>query len=190
MIAGGGYIYHELQLPFTSPLINILWKREEYCKFIEKPIYYFSQPLQILREANIRENLYPVGQIGTGNDKIRMEFVHSRSFQEAKELWERRKKRINHKRIFVKLGFDVHEQNASDYLKIFDKLSFPKICFYSGDTDIEDVVYLKKFEWICRQGNRMDSVSYNDYCRNMDYLFKDIDILKLLNGEKDYIREE
>lgn len=77
----GGYIYHRLFLKFTSPLINTLWKRDEYCKFIQNPLYYFSQPLQILREANLRENIYPIGQIGEGNYKIRIEFVHSRNFQ-------------------------------------------------------------------------------------------------------------
>ena len=69
-------------------------------------------------------------------------------------------------------------------------MAFPKICFYSGDTNVDKVVYLRRFEWQCYQGNRMDSVSYNDYCRNMSYLCKDIDILKLLNGEEDYIREQ
>lgn len=189
MIVGGGYIYHELFLQFTSPLINTLWKREEYCKFIKDPLYYFSQPLQNIREANLRENLYPVGQIGEGNNKVRIEFVHARNFREAEMLWEKRRKRINKKRIFVKLGFDVHEPYGKEYLKIFDEISFPKICFYSGDTDISGVVYLKRFEWFCYQGNRMDSVSYNDYCRSITQLFKDIDILKLLNGESDYIRE-
>lgn len=103
-------------------------------------------------------------------------------------MWEKRKKRVNSKRIFVKIGFDVHKQYSEECLKVFDKISFPKICFYSGDTNITDVVYLKRFEWLCYQGNRMDSVCYNDYCRNMSYLSKDIDVLKLLNGEKDYIR--
>lgn len=175
-------------MQFTSPLINTFWKKEEYCKFIQNPLYYFSQPLQIIREANLRENLYPVGQIGEGEDKIRLEFVHARSSQEAKVLWERRKTRINKKRIFVKLGFDVHEPYGKEYLKIFKEIPFPKICFYSGNVDINGVVYLKRFEWFCHQGNRMDSVSYNDYCRLMPCLFKDIDILKLLNGEGDYTR--
>lgn len=35
----------------------------------------------------------------------------------------------------------------------------------------------------------MDSVKYTDYVRNMGYLYKDIDLISLLNGEKNYIRE-
>lgn len=190
MIVGGGYIYHELFLKFTSPLINTLWERRDYCKFIQNPLYYFSFPLQMLRDANLRENIYPVGELGKGEDKIRIKFVHSRSFQEAAELWEKRKGRINKERIFVKLGFDVYEPHGREWLRIFDGVPFPKICFYSGNTNIKDIVYLKRFEWFCHQGSRMDSYSYNDYCRSMTHLFKDIDILKLLNGEEDYVREK
>lgn len=31
---------------------------------------------------------------------------------------------------------------------------------------------------------------FSDYVRNMEYLLKDIDILKLLNHEEDYIRSK
>ena len=186
----GGYAYHKLFLKFTSPFINTLWRKEDYCKFIQNPLYFLNQSLQSLREADFRKNIYPVGEIGENDNKVRIEFVHARNFQEAETLWERRKKRVNYKRIFVKFGFDAYEPHGKEYLKIFDRMAFPKICFYSGDTNVDKVVYLRRFEWQCYQGNRMDSVSYNDYCRNMSYLCKDIDILKLLNGEEDYIREQ
>lgn len=186
----GGYIYHELYLKFTSPLVNTLWQRDSYCKFIQDPLYYFSQPLRLLQEVDFRNNIYPVGEIGEEDRKVRLEFVHARSFKEAEELWKRRVKRINKNKMFVKLGFDATDCNKEKYLKIFDKIQYPKICFYSGKTDINKVVYLKRFEWSCYQGKRMFSISYNDYSRLMPFLFKDIDVLKLLNGEQDYFREE
>lgn len=185
----GGYVYHELCLPFTSPLVNIYWQRDSYCKFIVDPLYYFEQPLELLKEIDFRENIYPVGRIGEGDREVRLDFVHARSFKEAKRLWETRRKRINRDRIFIKLGFDATEEGRDKYLDIFSNISYPKICFYSGKTHMKDVVYLKRFEWRCNQGTRMDSISYNDYSRCMPYLFKDINILKLLNGETDYFRE-
>lgn len=87
------------------------------------------------------------------------------------------------------LGIDGTEPDKERYLKIFEKIQFPKICFYSGETSAKDVVYLSRFEWWCYQGSRMDSEKYTAYVRNVDWLSKDIDLLKLLNGEKDYIRE-
>lgn len=186
---GGGYIYHRLKLRFTSPLINILWRKDSYCKFMTDPLFYFMQPLELHTEGNVRENVYPVGTLGEGNRQIRLEFVHARSFDEARNLWDKRKKRVNKDRIFVMLGLDGTDLNKEKYLKEFEKVPFPKICFYSGKTTVKDVVYLSRFEWRCYQGNRMTSVKYTDYARNVDWLSKDIDLLKLLNGEKDYIRE-
>lgn len=185
----GGYIYHKLNLRFTSPLINIFWRKDSYSKFIQDPLYYFAQPLELHTESNLRENVYPVGIIGDGEKQIRLEFVHARSFEEARTLWDRRKKRINKDRIFVMLGIDGTEPDKERYLKIFEEVPFPKICFYSGETSVKDVVYLSRFEWWCYQGSRMDSEKYTDYVRNMEWLSKDIDLLRLLNGERDYIRE-
>lgn len=189
MIVGGGYIYHKLNLRFTSPLINIFWQKDSYSKFILNPLYYFSQPLELHTEGNLRGNISPVGIIGKGEEQIRLEFVHARSFDEAKNLWDRRKKRVNKDRIFVMMGIDGTDPNKEKYLRVFEKVLFPKICFYSGETTVKDVVYLSRFEWRCRQGSRMDSVQYTSYVRNVEWLSKDIDLLKLLNGGKDYLRE-
>lgn len=186
----GGYVYHELLLQFTSPLINIFWQKDSYCKFIQDPLYYFGQPLELHTEGDLRGNIYPVGQIGEKERRIRLEFVHAPNFKEAEGLWEKRKRRINKDRIFVKIGIDAIDENKEEYLKAFEKVPFPKICFYSGETAVKNVVYLKRFEWHCYQGRRMDSVRYTDYTRNMGYLSKDINLIKLLNGEKDYIREQ
>lgn len=186
----GGYIYHELCLQFTSPLINILWQKDSYCKFIQDPLYYFEQPLELHTEGNLRENVSPVGEIGKKDKKIRLEFVHAPNFKEAKYLWEKRRERINKDRIFVKIGIDGTEENIEEYLQSFARVPFPKICFYSGKTSMKDVVYLKRFEWQCYQGKRMDSAQYTYYTRRMNYLRKDINLIKLLNGERDYIREE
>lgn len=187
----GGYVYHELFLRFTSPLINVFWLKDSFCRFIQDPLYYFANTLECYIEGNLRENVYPVGQIGEKDKRIRLEFVHSPNFKEAEALWEKRKKRINKERIFVKLGIDATEENKEEYLNIFEQIPFPKICFYSGEGEpqLRDIVYLKRFEWSCYQGRRMDSVKYTDYVRNMDYLYKDIDLISLLNGEKNYIRE-
>ena len=73
----------------------------------------------------------------------------------------------------------------------FNKILFPKIAFFSGeDTELENVIYLPRFEWYVNQGERVDTVMFSDYVRNMEYLLKDIDVLKLLNHEEDYIRSK
>lgn len=172
-----------------SPLINMYLPKDSYCKFIQNPLYYFEQPLRLHTEGNIRENTCPIGRIGDGDKTIYLELIHYLNFRQAEEQWEKRRRRINKERFFVKMSIDGTEKNKEECLEIFREIRTPKICFYSGETEIKDVIYLKRFEWFCAHEKIMESASYQKYViyHLMDVL-KDIDILKLLNGEKDYQR--
>ena len=143
--------------------------------------------MEMEREGDLRKNLYPIGRIGNGDKKINMDFVHAVCFQEAKRLWDRRKERVNRDRIFVKFSLPAYLENYKVLLREFNKILFPKIAFFSGG-ELKDVIYLPRFEWYVNQGERVDTVMFSDYVRNMEYLLKDIDVLKLLNHEEDYIR--
>lgn len=186
----GGMMYHALYLPFTSPTINIWWPRGSYCKFVTDIEYYMREPLLMVREGDIRKNYYPIGKIGEGEKAIELHFTHNIAFQDAWALWERRKKRVNFNNLFVKMGFD-HDEHSKEYLKVFDSIPYKKVCFYSSETDIADVIYLKRFERYIINGGRdwTISVNYNDFCRKMELLFKSIDVLKMLNGEENYLRD-
>lgn len=185
----GGMLYHALYLPFSSPTINMYVPRDSYCKMISNLEYYLSEPLQLKREGNIRKNFCPIGKIGDGENEIILEFSHNVTFEAGWSLWERRKKRVNYNNIFVKMGFD-YDEKSEEYLKVFDSIAYKKICFYSAETNIDNVVYLKSFEnYVKNGGSWTRAVGYNSFCRQMDPLFKAIDILKMLNGEKNYIRE-
>ncbi len=186
----GGYVYHRLGMCFYSPLVNINWQKHEFLKFAQKPEYYLKQSLKMEREGNIRGNICPIGSLGADEDKVCMEFVHSVCFADAEVLWNRRKERINFDNLFIKFGFDASNENIEDYLRAFSIVKQKKICFYSGETNVEGVLYLKRFEKYVHTGSRMDTIKYHDYCRQrLDWLLKSIDILKLLNGEVDFLRE-
>lgn len=185
----GGVLYHALYLPFHSPTVNMFVPEESYCKLISNLEYYLREPLQLKREGDMRKNYCPLGKIGEGEEEITLEFIHNTTFEDGWKLWERRKKRINFNNIFVKMGFDYSEK-SEEYLKVFDSIPYNKVCFYSAQTEIAGVVYLKAFEsYVMNNGNWTRAVGYNAFCRQMGPVFKSIDILKMLNGEKDYIRE-
>lgn len=185
----GGLLYHELYLPFTSPTINIFIPDDSYCKFVSNFEYYLTEPLQLKREGDMRKNYCPIGKIGEGEKEITLEFSHDITFEDGWKAWERRKKRVNFENIFVKTGFD-YDENSEEYLKVFESVPYKKVCFYSAGTDVEHVVYLKTFEnFVLQNGTWAHLIGYNNFCRRMKLLFKSIDILKMLNGEKDYIRE-
>ncbi len=60
----GGYVYHRLKLPFSSPLINIHWERKEFSKFIHKAFTYINSDLYMVREGNLDEGIWPIGRLG------------------------------------------------------------------------------------------------------------------------------
>lgn len=148
-----------------------------------------EQTLQMELEGDIRKNIYPIGSLGEGKEKVYLDFVHSICFADAEKSWNRRKKRVNNKNLFIKIAIDGTDKNKEECLDVFAKLSQKKICFYSGETDLNSVTYFRRFEKFIHSGSRMDTIKYSDYCRNLNWLLKSIDVLKMLNGEEDYRRE-
>ncbi len=191
----GGYVYHDLCLPFTSPTVNIGWPVDQFCKFMLDPFYYLAQPLRMKREGDVRKNLYPVGVLGEGEREVRLNLNHAPNFAYMKERWDRRRTRVNPNRIFVKLTLNQTQQcfravsdtwDEEQSLAAFEQVTYPKVCFYTGDTGRKDIVYFKRFEAELYQ-REQTAVGYGDYARANRT--KDIDILKLLNGEPDYLRQ-
>jgi uncharacterized protein (DUF1919 family) len=185
----GGYVYHVLDLPFTSPLINIYWPRDSFCEFIQDPFFYLGQPLRMVQEANPRKNMTPICRLGDGEKNVQLNMVHAASFQEAENLWNKRKERINRNRVFIKFGFDGTDPQSEEYLRVFDQLPYDKICTYSGKTKIKNVIYAKRFERDWYHGKRIEFGTYKDWFRQEVNFLKTVDLLKLLNHEHDYIRE-
>ena len=89
-----GFIYHDLNMSFLSPTINLTINNHDYIKFLLNIEHYLS--LQLV-EVKSNDKRYPVGLLGD----IGINFIHYNSFEEAKMAWERRKTRINFKNIYV-----------------------------------------------------------------------------------------
>lgn len=187
----GGYTYHRLGLPFNSPLINILWDRDEYAKFIEKPLFYLNTNLQMVREGNFDRGLCPVGKIGTPTDYVTMNFVHNTDFAEAMAQWNRRKDRVNSNNLFIKMGFSANldEKKIDKYLHTFNTVQYKKVLFYNvlkNNLPIKGQILTNRFIWRQKSGSRVEYFNYCDYLRE-EYPW-DIDILRLLNGEDEFSR--
>ncbi len=181
----GGFVYKKLKLPFTTPLINIDWDRDQYAEFISDPLFYLNTELKMVREGNLRDGIYPIGSLGDENRKVEMGLIHNVNFKEAKEQWDRRKQRVNEQNIFVKMGFSVCDKK-DEWLTAFKNLSYKKILFYDGDTDVKQVIKTERFTWRSINANYVATYDYNEYLRN-HYIY-DLDLLKMLNGKNDYIR--
>lgn len=137
----GGLTYHSLDMEFTSPLINMFEKAEDYIKLLKDPKKYMEYELELLStkyDKNMDIN-YPIVKCGD----ITLYFNHYKSFEEAKISWERRKRRINWDNIFVMFHTSKREE-----LEQFLSLSYKKkICFVSFESSEDGVVYVDNKEY-------------------------------------------
>lgn len=91
----GGVIYHRLGEQFNSPTINLWIDNKEFIRFCERIQYYVSLDLCFIDSRYD----YPVGRL----DDICIYFNHCKTEEEAKELWYRRRERIDYDNIFFLL---------------------------------------------------------------------------------------
>lgn len=183
----GGFVYHYLGLAFSSPLINVLWDKSEYAKFIQAPLFYLETELTMVREGDLRVGLFPIGKLGKNGKEVQIQFIHNVDFYEAKQQWDRRKKRINSDNLFVKMGFGMSNKDVKEYIGAFCNCKYNKILFYNGDEEIEGKLHTDRFLWYERKAPMVDNVHYENYMRN--FFYETIDIFKLLTGSKNYSRE-
>ncbi len=113
-----GVFYNDLGLKFRSPTINLFMYPSDFVKFCLNLKYYINVELtEVLQE----KYNYPVGKL----EDIEIYFMHYKSFQEAKQCWNRRKKRINFDNLFV-IMVDRDNCSAKD-IENFKKIKYKKI---------------------------------------------------------------
>lgn len=166
----GGLLYHRLKFPFLSPFINLYVEDEDFLRFLNMPRSYMDKEIEYHR-ADYDEYLgkeYPVGMCGD----IEMHFNHYKDFSQAKENWERRKKRIHWDNIFVMMYTE-----KKSVAELFSQLPYKKkICFVPFESNLSGICpipYIEKkdipfFEIV----NGIVSGRYHYY-----------DIMSILSGE-------
>ena len=182
----GGVVYKYLNLKMSSPTINIAWNREEYSKFISNPLFYIDSEFTKVREADLENGMWPVASIGKDGDYVQMELIHNTCFEEAREQWNKRKKRINKDNIFVKMGLNGTIPNKEKLICLFKKLPYKKILFDYCQEANSDCVNINRFKWFQQKDDIVHTFDFNEYMRGNYYY--ELDILKLLTGEKDFLR--
>lgn len=136
----GGILYHELDLQFLSPTINLYMNCEDFIKFCEKLDHYLS--LEILPYNGDIERDYPLGVLGD----LLLYFVHYKSLDEAKKKWDSRKNRINWNNIYI-IATD-RDGLTEKLLMRFLALPYAnkKIFTHFPVPEYKDVVYIKGYE--------------------------------------------
>lgn len=125
----GGVFYHDLGLQFLSPTINLFIKEPDFVRFALNLRHYMECELKMRWEEE-----YPVGRL----DDIEIYFMHYETCKEAKEQWDRRRRRINWNKILIistdREGFD------EVVFRQWEHIPYPKVLFtaqqqFSKDKD-------------------------------------------------------
>jgi len=128
-----GFIYHDLGLKFLSPTINLRIKPKEFISFVSDLDYYLNQEIVEIKDSN---QSIPVGIIegDAHHDSVTINFDHYLTFEEAKEKWIDRSKRVNYDNIIVMMEFydGIHNE---ELIKMFKDIPYKKIILTHKDHD-------------------------------------------------------
>lgn len=133
----GGVIYHDMEMQFLSPTINLYFEAKDFIKFVEKLKYYINLPIKVTK---IEDKI--IGYL----DDIKIIFLHYKTIEDAKTKWEERKKRILWNKLFIictdRDGFD-----EECFIKL-KKLNYPKaLITRNAKWKKEDfVIYLEQYQ--------------------------------------------
>ena len=115
----GGVIYNDFNMRFNSPTINLYIKPFDFIKFCKKLGFYLSCELKFKENKN-----HIVGMLSD----IEIHFLHYKTFEEAKNKWIERSKRINKDNICLILtckdGYTLKDIEDFDKLDYKNKVVF------------------------------------------------------------------
>ena len=135
----GCVLLHELGLRFNSQFVDLSINGPDYVKYLQSFDVYNNMELSFVADSSVP---YPVGMLGD----LRIDFVHYKSEEQAKNKWEERKKRINKDNMFVILT--EQDECTPECVKAFDNLPFRnKVVFTRRNySDVKSSVFVRKYE--------------------------------------------
>lgn len=142
----GTFIYHDLGLRFLSPTINLYFDTyEDYLEYLENLEYYASAELfQIESDKD-----FPVGRLVRGDRSITVNFMHYNTFEQAKEKWTERGKRLDYDNLMVLFNCPEQDKCSDALISRFFELPFNNKYLVTGNRvccDNKPVVRFKVFD--------------------------------------------
>lgn len=172
----GGIVYHNLSTPFLSPTVNIRFENiRHFYKFCSELPHYLNVEMT---EVTSTEK-YPMAKL----DDLILHLVHYRTFTEAKEKWEERKKRINFNNLYI---------IANDYVTENEKLSKKEIIAFT-QLPCKNVVVLVQDRYpdiplTFYMGKKLSKLMNTNKITGLRGYETSFDIVKFLNSTKETYR--
>lgn len=174
----GGHVYRYFGLSYTSPTVGMFFFTEEYIRFLKHLDYYLSLELKFipLEQSRYSEELKqrnhltcPIGVL----DDVEIVFLHYHSEDEAREKWNRRKKRINIDNLIVKMS----EMNlcTEAFLREFDSLPFKhKFVFVHKDYGLNTQILWREY------------ANKGEVSNDTDHFRRHINLIALVKGKQNF----
>lgn len=172
-----GHVYRYFGLPYNTPTIGIGFFADEYLKFLKDIPRYLSMELvemkaeeskyyNIIKTQPAKFQTCPYARLGD----LELRFAHYKTFEKAKQNWDRRCKRVNLDHLIIK--FSEHMGCREEHLREFDNLPYKtKFVFVTKDYGLKSQVISS--EWSKLGDVKDDTIHFRRY----------IDLVKLINGE-------
>lgn len=176
----GGCIYHDIGTRFLSPTINLYINIKDYYKYLQHLKEYNN--LELIEKKTDKK--YPVGVLQSDKlEPIEIYFMHYKSFNEAKEKWDERKRRINYNKMLVLFHLNEKENEYVDKflnLNIDNKFAI----VYSYLNNIERYINDSRVLKIKHLVEHKPGEVLHRYGKFQKRYLEDINYIKLLNSIK------
>ena len=135
----GGLIYHDLNMEFSSPTINMAINASGFVKLCTNLEWYMNDAEVV--EDNSQKSMngenYPILKVG---DEVFLHGIHYHSTNQMMAKWNDRKTRVNYKNIFC--IFTTKDGFEERILPEIDKVPYNKILLSNKQYDYDWCIYL------------------------------------------------
>lgn len=173
----GGILFHDLNLKFMSPTVNLMMTQPDFVKLVLDLEYYKEKDLVFFKYP---EYSCPCARLGD----ITVHFTHYATAEEAEKKWHERFDRLNKDNIFIFL--EERDGLTKDEMLAIGELNVKGIVVFTANEypDIPYALYLPKYHDDGEVGNIL-SRKYLDDSREYEQYFDFVKWFNEANG-KDY----
>lgn len=165
----GGVIYHRLGEKFLSPTVNLWINQKEFLKMVKDLKKYMKYDLIFINQTQYK---FPVAKL---ND-IFIYFNHSKTNEEARELWNRRRERINYDNLYI-IMYDRDGITKEEILSLQNVPCKNKVVF--SDKSYPEIDYIKTIKPNLKKINGISLLDKDLFLRRT--FEKKFDFVKWLN---------
>lgn len=130
-------VYHDLGMKFLTPTINLYFQAADFIELLKHLHSYMNG--ELIEDKNSNKP-FPVGilKCSDRDNQIKLYFNHYSNFDQAREKWDVRKKRINYDNLYI-VGCDHYgSPYSNEDLKEFNKLPYEHKVIITGNSHLDN----------------------------------------------------